>query len=55
MSKLFYDLPEELHCKLLYNDSPLIVKYTVGKVTVYGAIAPKLIEHNTDYLDIIEV
>ena len=55
MSKLFYDLPEELHCKLLHNDSPLIVKYTVGKVTVYGAIAPKLIEHNTDYLDIIEV
>lgn len=55
MSKLFYDLPEELHCKLLYNDSPLFVKYTVGKVTVYGAIAPKMIPHDSDYLDIIEV
>ena len=55
MSKLFYDLPEELHCKLLHNDSPLIVKYTVGKVTVYGIIAPKMIPHDSDYLDIIEV
>lgn len=55
MSKLFYDMPEELHCKLLYNDSPLIVKYRVDDITVYGIVAPKMIEHDTDYLDIIEV
>ena len=55
MSKLFYDLPKELHCKLLYNDSPLIVKYLVDDITVYGIIAPKRIPHDSDYLDIIEV
>lgn len=55
MSKLFYDLPKELHCKLLYNDSPLIVKYLVDDITVYGIIAPKMIPHDSDYLDIIEV
>lgn len=55
MSKLFYDMPDELHCKLLHNDSPLIVKYRVDDITVYGIIAPKMIEHDTDYLDIIEV
>ena len=55
MSKLFYDMPRELHCKLLHNDSPLIVKYLVDDITVYGIIAPKMIEHDSDYLDIIEV